>query len=393
MNQPAQTSLHIPVGINFDCTGCGNCCFSWPVPLNQEDVSRLEALTGGEASSFVRYLGVKPGGLAAFTHSLEKRSDGRCLFLDDANGCQLHHRFGPQAKPSMCQLFPYTFTPTPTGVYASVSFASTGVLSNSGRPLLEQTDHLLSRWSLMQKLNPDYAPDWHAAQLLDGVPISWQEYLPLDREILDLLQPGNGKGSILQLCRKACSILAQRLPYSYPLERSLTEVPPETIDRTLIKFLLQFYLPNDVFDGAECDFPARAMVQHLVTPDMSASGRSVNGDDSDHELGELDPQTDQLLRRFFYCRVFSKLYFGPGYNYLSVAAGLHHLCCLIALVRIVLKTEPRTADGDTFSAAAELVRKLERRLTMARFSRESTSVLEVLLTSPSRAERILSLAA
>jgi len=388
MNYSSPTSLHIPVGINFECTGCGNCCFSWPVPLNDNDVSRLETLAALEARDYIKPLGQRSDALKSSTHSLEKRADGKCVFLDDDNRCKLHSNFGPEAKPAMCQLFPYTFTPTPSGVYASVSFASTGVLTNSGRPLQEQSEHLQSRWSLMQSLNPEYQPDWHSAQLLDGVPISWTEYLAVDRDLLELLRPNGPHVSILSLCEQACSLLMSRLPAAYPLDRNFTETPPEVMDRILISYLLDFYFPDDVFESTESNLPARMMLQHMVSP-AAASLRII----PNQLLSEVDPQIDQLLRRFLYCRVFSKLYFGPGYNFLSVTAGLHHLCCLVALVRIALKSAIGTTSGDTFTAAAELVRKLERRLTMARFSRETVSVLEVLFTSPSRVKRILALGA
>src|SRR5271167_3054776 len=33
--------LIIPEGINFECTGCGNCCHQWPVPSTAEDRQRI----------------------------------------------------------------------------------------------------------------------------------------------------------------------------------------------------------------------------------------------------------------------------------------------------------------------------------------------------------------
>ena len=44
MTNEEQMILHIPEGINFECSGCGNCCFSWPVPLTPADVRRIEEI-------------------------------------------------------------------------------------------------------------------------------------------------------------------------------------------------------------------------------------------------------------------------------------------------------------------------------------------------------------
>src|SRR5579862_2946333 len=116
--------LHIPEGINFECTGCGNCCLQWPVPVTAEDRERILQAGPGQESARFRRLNHQQPKLRAFTHTLEKRSDGKCEFLTESNRCSLHEKFGPEFKPGMCQLFPYTFNPTPSGVYASVSFAS-----------------------------------------------------------------------------------------------------------------------------------------------------------------------------------------------------------------------------------------------------------------------------
>jgi Fe-S-cluster containining protein len=146
--------LHIPIGINFDCTGCGNCCLQWPVPSTDEDRRRIIDLsrefvapvtantatvetTAGTAADIPSTstsvdLFSTPGGQLfrridmdvlrnknnQFQYTMEKRADGRCVFLTQQNRCALHERFGVESKPSMCQLFPYTFTEAPDGFYA-----------------------------------------------------------------------------------------------------------------------------------------------------------------------------------------------------------------------------------------------------------------------------------
>ena len=49
--------------------------------------------------------------------------EGTCPFLVN-NLCHIHAERGSEFKPSICQLFPYCFNETPTGIYATVSFVS-----------------------------------------------------------------------------------------------------------------------------------------------------------------------------------------------------------------------------------------------------------------------------
>ena len=124
------------------------------------------------------------------------------------------------------------------------------------------------------------------------------------------------------------------------------------------------------------------------------------------KLGHLDDSADELLSRFVYCRIFSKLYFGPGFAHLSVISGLHHLGLLIALVRIRLKflhfynsykvglnvnIIEMTMPPVSFIEVAELIRGLERRLSSLQYSKEVAVSLQVLLESPLRFERIMAL--
>lgn len=400
MAESERIALHIPDGINFECSGCGNCCFSWPVPLTGNDVERLGKLVGPESLS-LRKLPVSNDNGAHYTHSLEKRPDGRCAYLTQDNRCSLHADFGAEAKPSMCRLFPYTFTPTPSGVYASLSFASTAVLQNGGRPLNEQTETIERQWRLFRELMPNHAPDWNSIQIADGMPISWQEYLRIEEQMLPLFHPNSTAAidSFLKCATDANAMCTRLIPPSYDLERNLTDARPKTVDQILLKYLLEHYFPRDVFGVTSFDLPAREIAQQLVVPPNKVRIYSDEFEIAvptllEERLGDLNSECENLLRRFVYNRIFAKLYFGPGFNNLSVLSGVNHLLILICLIRIKLKAARVGPSGPAqIERVAELVRTLERRLTVTRLSRESGTILEVLLASPSRLQRILSFAA
>lgn len=407
-----EASLHIPEGINFDCTGCGNCCFSWPVPLTDEDRTRICSLAEtGAKKEPLHLIVVGNSGTSkqqSFTSALGKRADGKCQFLSPDNRCEIHNQFGEEAKPSMCRLFPYTFTPTPNGVYASASFASTGVLYNSGRPLSEQKQHLTRTYELFQRLYGELSPDWTNLQLIDGQPLTFHDYMELETGFLCSFRP-NIQSKAKEESERTEKILCEIAKQTSGLvkqKRDFDKIPglqtkPRTVDSLLINALLNAYFPDDVYRENLCEIDTPQLARHLVSPPDKVlaqfQGASCDfGELNQFVLGPLNEQSESLLRRFAYLKVFSKLYFGPGFAGLSLVAGLNHLCLIVSLVRIVIKLKnlsslKKGAQID-FEEVAEIVRILERRLTVASFSRETKTMLEVLLSSSLRAERVANLA-
>ncbi len=401
--------IHIPAGINFECSGCGNCCFEWPVPITKEDFDRISKCAhelGKPTANLFRVLGGVDERLNKFSHSLEKRDDGMCEFLTEDKRCQLHQDFGIESKPSMCLLFPYTFTSTPTGAYASISFASTAALLNDGRPLSEQRPLLEARFELFKKLFGSMRLDWSSAQLIDGVPITWSDYLKKEEQLFQHFSRERAGRRADRTLLEAGQVFRTSVPTNKNLNDLANGIPgnAKTTDKILIKHLLAAYFPMDVFHASR-QIDARSLLQEMVSEPANVTlehgGVSYQARDLvKFTLGGLPDAANDLLFRFLFCRIFAKLFFGPGFNFLSVVAGLHHLCILVALVRVRIKLEMLGAgkrdalDETTISTLVmESVRTLERSLTVASFSSETIATLEVLLASPDRVERIISLAA
>jgi Fe-S-cluster containining protein len=392
-------TLHIPEGIRFECSSCGNCCLTWPVPATDRDVAVISAKAAENSdlaklgSPLFKGLSTGTATMRGFSHTLEKRPDGRCQFLTEENLCLLHSTFGPDAKPSMCRLFPYSFVTAPSGAYVYVSFASTAVLFNAGRLLSEQRELLTDRYTLFQELFPQET-DWSGIQLLDGCPLSWSQFLAVEEQLFTAFAFGKGSLSALNRLIKAGQAVQEQLPASVdPEKMPALETGQKTVDQLIIKHLSEFYFPENLFEGSAVDFEARALMKELVsappTVSLSSAGNKFRFQQIiEQRLGDLDERSEELLTRFAYCRLFAKLYFGPGFAFLSMLAGVHHLGLLIALIRIQAKLMALAGQQLSFESFAEILRRLERRLSQLNFSKESVSALEVLLRSPSRLERI-----
>jgi len=66
---------------------------------------------------------------------LNKRGDGACVFLDESNRCRIHSRFGEQAKPLACRMFPFSVRPVDEGWQASLRFDCPSVTGSKGQPI------------------------------------------------------------------------------------------------------------------------------------------------------------------------------------------------------------------------------------------------------------------
>jgi hypothetical protein len=384
-----------------------------------------------------------------FQYTMEKRADGRCVFLTEQNRCALHERFGAESKPAMCQLFPYTFTEAPDGYYASVSFASSGALFNQGKPLADQREHLLNRMSLFKKLFPALKLDWSQIQLADGIFIRWAQYLLLERPMLSELKQAvenTGKTSITfpstetggdestrssmpslsdwsgnyswySHLQSISAHLVKQVPKDFDLDRASTVPASEAADLLLIRYLLSLYFPDSIFAPEE-EPSIRDLLRDILaapaTVALTLSGISLDlAQICARGLPALPLECENLLARYLFARIYSKLYFGPGLAHFSLLAGYHHLAVLVALIRIKLKcilwlAEANPTDtGSALSGAsdlkserrsadlftvAEVVRNLERRLASYQHTTESATVLQVLFESPARFQRLLQLA-
>ena len=88
-------------GLQFQCTGCGDCCTGAPgyVWVNKKDITALAAeleITAAEVESqYVREIGVRK--------SLHEHPNGDCVFFDGkTRKCRVY-----AARPRQCRTWPF----------------------------------------------------------------------------------------------------------------------------------------------------------------------------------------------------------------------------------------------------------------------------------------------
>lgn len=388
--------LKIPEGINYECTGCGKCCGGWAVPMTQDDYERISAHNWSELSS--QYVGadlfrqMKDYELVGspYSYAIKPGADGHCPFLVDKL-CFIHKSFGAQEKPSICQLFPYCFNETPSGVYATVSFYSMGAVNNSGRALLEQREYLNGKWAEFKQLYPDHHPNWSELKLTVNVPLSWDEYLRHEAQLLQFLQDKTLR--IEERMLKGSEYLAAQLPNSQAASSAASQ-DLKHLDRHLLAALQKMYFPVKALGRGEGDFNIFRFLYQVAfqTSKLKFPGRNYSIEELHaFPYPQRDPEMEDLLYRYFYSRIFAKLYFGAGFGQLSLITGFHHLILILALTKLQAKgiALSRGAAQVSYLDLVAAIRLLEKRLGETALDGNAAAAYELLMVSSQKVKRIL----
>jgi len=178
----------------FTCSACGSCCHGVNVPFDRDALERLtpdrlEVLQRdlGFQGAPVLILNAETGGEAL---PICRNRFGACLFLEDRL-CALHSRFGPEAKPLVCRMFPWDFLVGPDGITVSLQMECRDPKALlDGEPLSAQEAEVRELLRLVgtRALERDRAT-------LDGATVvSFEEYLDLEQEVLLALDRSPGGG-------------------------------------------------------------------------------------------------------------------------------------------------------------------------------------------------------
>lgn len=116
-------------GQRWSCHSCGNCCRTLVVHLVSGERDRLDE------QGWAAELGAKPYVRLGRNHVLNKTPDGSCVFLDEHNRCRIHARYGEDAKPIACRIFPFSVRRAGDAWQASLRFDCPSVTSSKGVPL------------------------------------------------------------------------------------------------------------------------------------------------------------------------------------------------------------------------------------------------------------------
>lgn len=157
---PDPKAVHV-ADSHFSCTSCGECCRRWHVHTPPEEKRRLEALAWAPEDQLPKTITTHIAGHDYLAHT----DNGACIFLEQStNMCRIHGRFGYDAKPLGCKVYPYNIVSTFPGRYSVLGrFDCPAIRANHGPPLrqdLPAIRHFIQRMHFKSGFD---------AEILDGL--------------------------------------------------------------------------------------------------------------------------------------------------------------------------------------------------------------------------------
>jgi lysine-N-methylase len=349
----------LPVLQNWDCHVCGTCCKEYQVSVSDEERKRIEAQPWDRDTDL--------GGLAPFVrrgppwarrYHLNHRDDGSCVFLSAQGRCRIHERFGYEAKPLPCRLFPFVLVPTGDHWSVGLRFACPSAAWNKGRPLSGHNQELadfagqLARREGLRPL-PDGSltppPALRGRQRLE-----WPDLLRVVQAFQALLR--NRRDSMELRLRKCLTLVHLLRParlekvQGSPLGELLhlfaatadreTPTDPATlprpgwVGRVLFRQAVALYTRKD--HGPNRGLAGRGRLVLLGAAWRFLRGRGPvprmhNGlpettfDEAEKPWGPLSAEVDAILERYYLMKVGSLQFCGPASFGLPVWEGFESL--------------------------------------------------------------------
>lgn len=372
MSSPPSLPVIMPSvpGQKWSCHSCGNCCRTLVEHLFDVDRARIDRQGWAEA------LGVAPYVRIGLGYVLNKRADGACVFLDENTRCMIHSKFGEEAKPLACRIYPFSVRPVRHGWQASLRFDCPSVAASQGRPLAQHRGWLNQ---VVTKLSHDGSGRHDVARLERGLRAIVEETNMIlarygrwlgnkDRPMMDRLI---GAARITATMRRTklkkvrdtrLAELLDLLFNALPSECATTPTPPNAKQRAMLRQLAFAHAEHVTLTERRSGLGARLRKrwQQLrsarrflrgqgIVPVLPGLGREVTFEAIESvgppsgRLGEID----NLLGRYLAARLAGRTVFGEGYYGWPVFSGLTALCLSVASAGFLARYVTATADRTT----------------------------------------------
>jgi lysine-N-methylase len=360
----------LPMAQQWDCHACGDCCRMYAVRVTAEEKARIEAQDWSdvpEIAAATRIVYEKRIGDDRLNH----RADGACIFLGPDNRCRIHAKFGAEAKPMACRIYPFTLIPAGDQWRVGIRFACPSAIRNEGRPMEYHSADLREYARLMEADNPK-AMELTTPPLQKGQTLPWPDLMRFSAKLAallgDELRPMETKLrealALGAICRRSTfdSVTGEKLTEFLDIITTamIDEVPgdpklvpsPGWAARMIFRQVAAMYSRKDqgIDKGNLSD---RGWLGRLSAGMTFAIGRGqvprIHGaipdgatfDDAYAPGPPLSLKSEMLLARFYRIKVESMLFFGPPNFGLSFWDGFDTLAltypALIWLSRLIAK--------------------------------------------------------
>jgi lysine-N-methylase len=357
---------HLPVLQNWDCHVCGSCCKEYLVTVTEEERGRIEA-QGWDQDPEIGDLPLfrKSGPWWARRYHMTHRGDGSCIFLTEQGRCRIHERFGYEAKPLPCRLFPFLLVPAGDHWRVGMRFACPSAAANKGRSV---TEHEAALRQFAAELARREGVDLQPAD--DGLPpprmhkgqrADWPDLLRFMDAVLAILRNREDRMerrlrkclALAGLCRQArfdqikagrlvefLKIMVESLDGEVPADPAMVP-PPGWIGRILFRQAVALFTRKD--HGPDSGVARQGRLALLVAAWRFAVGRGevprlhnrlpeTTFAKVETTAGTLSDEAEEILERFFTIKVESLQFCGPTNFHLPFWEGLEMLMLMGAVI-------------------------------------------------------------
>jgi lysine-N-methylase len=361
---------NLPVIQNWDCHACGSCCTDYWVPVSDEERRRIEQQGWDQDAALAgKQLFVKYGPWWRRKYRLAQGPGDRCVFLDDKGLCRIHSKFGIEAKPFACRLYPYILVPAGDHWRVSLRFACPSAAGNKGRPLTAQVAELkdLSREMERWDRRPGYEKQLgeglgDPAPLQGRQRVGWEDVQQFVAALTDLLRDRRDPVArrmlkclaLARMCRQARfeKVTGQRLreflgmlktAVDAEVPRNLSRLPPPGwIGRILFRTSLAVFIRKD--QGVRKGVSGQGRIAL-----MRAIGRMTRGrgqlprlqvglpektfEELEAPTGPLPAEAEEALERYFVIKTESLQFCGATYFGVSFWDGFEGLALTLPMIQ------------------------------------------------------------
>jgi lysine-N-methylase len=380
--------LHqLPVLQNWDCHGCGGCCYQYQAPVTEEERRRIEEQGWDKDPDLAgKRLFTARGPWWRRRYLLAHRpKGGGCVFLSAEGRCRIHERFGAEAKPLACRLFPFVLVPAGDHWRAGLRFACPSAASNRGRPLADHRADVEQFARLLERQEGPEVTTLPPPPLQPGQRVAWSDLLRFMQAILTLLQERDISLerrwrkclALAALCRQAqfdkltggrlsefLDMVSSGLDAEVPAEPE--NVPPPTwIGRMLFRQAAAVYSRKDW--GPVRGPATRGVLGRLGIGIHFALGRGkmprVNAHvcpgmtfaQMESPAGPLPPDAQAVLERYYQIKVESLQFCGPTGFGLSFWDGLESLALTLPLLLWLARGMEASSRAEAVERAVSIV--------------------------------------
>lgn len=332
---------HLPVVQNWDCHGCGECCREYQVTVTDAERDRILA-QGWEKDP--NYKGIPlfiPAG--TWRRPLTRvnvRPDNTCIFLNDDGRCRIHAKFGSEAKPLACRIYPFVLVPTGDHWRVGLRFACPSAADNLGRPMKASLDDLRQYAQVLESREGLSDRSTEAPPLRTGSRVPWDDLERFNRAIINILdRPDSPLEFRLRLCL-ALDLLCRQAKFeavqgarlseflelvteslASEVETDLERIPaPGWIGRILFRQAAAVYSRRDTGPRRGVSSRGRLALLWAAWHFMRGKGRvpRVHGLMPETTFAQLEvpagllpPESERMLTRYYKVKVESMHFFGP----------------------------------------------------------------------------------